>query len=210
MKATLFSIVRFNNDTLDEWIRHHLSVGFTKIFLYDNNDGLEDYPMSDYVINMCTEKKVKMFNKRNISLSFSEELIKFSKSNSYNEYDCIIGLHQDEWLVSSVNLKTKQFNIDEPLKLIVRDMYMNINIQSTMSHRLTKYRFIRLNEAYKGDEQLNAVIERRSYRTIEQYMMHKLHDGNQSLDRCIHDFFIFNRESDELKKKITDIYNENT
>jgi hypothetical protein len=38
MKAVVCCIVKFENDYIREWVDYHLSVGFSNIYIYDNND----------------------------------------------------------------------------------------------------------------------------------------------------------------------------
>ena len=42
MKSAICAIARNECEYLEEWITYHLDLGFTHIFLYDNNDAGDD------------------------------------------------------------------------------------------------------------------------------------------------------------------------
>lgn len=97
MKVLLFTIIKNYNQWLDEWAKHHLDIGFS-LLIYDNNDGLNDYLMSEYIISECTNKHIKMINKRNKKLSIANEFRKVFDEYKEN-YDYIMFLNQDEYVI---------------------------------------------------------------------------------------------------------------
>ena len=101
MKILLFTIIKKDNRWLDGWVKHHLDLGIDNILIYDNNDGREDYPMSDYIIEQCSNKRIKMENHRNKRLCFSDELYKLDCDG----YDFVLGLKTNEYLMCNKPLK---------------------------------------------------------------------------------------------------------
>ena len=91
--SLLFGIVKKDNGWIDEWVRYHLAIGFDHILIYDNNDGLDDYPMTNYVIEQCTLGNITIENKRNILLNKFNE---FNKIN--NDYEFTLMLDINEFL----------------------------------------------------------------------------------------------------------------
>lgn len=84
MNSILFTIIKNDNQWLDEWVRYHLAIGFSHILIYDNNDGLNDYPMSDYIIEQCTLKNITIVNKRNLQLDNNKEFSELSIDCDYS------------------------------------------------------------------------------------------------------------------------------
>ena len=134
MKTLLLTKIKNDNKWLDEWIMHHIYIGFSKIIIYDTNSSFEDYPMSDYVISMCASGKVKIKNFRNKTVDLQIE----SFSNEYANYDFIICLDIDEFMSSkdydklvdalygektSLSLRTYPFDISDTKRLMLNKYF---------------------------------------------------------------------------------------
>ena len=74
MTTAICAFMKKENAYIDEWLKHHLSIGIDKIILFDNNDGMEDYPMTEFVSRQVMAKRVKVINKRNTKLNKEKEL----------------------------------------------------------------------------------------------------------------------------------------
>lgn len=72
---TVCSFIKLENDYIDEWLSYHISIGVDKFIIVDNNDGREDYPMTDYAITEANRKKVRFINKRNLKLDKNREMV---------------------------------------------------------------------------------------------------------------------------------------
>ncbi len=103
---------------LPEWIRYHLAIGFDHILLYDNNNGLENYPMPDEVISYCTgdNAKVNIVQKRNLALDAYDEF-----NNIELGYDFKVMLKTDEFMSSENEIS----NINE----LLENENSNLNIE---------------------------------------------------------------------------------
>ena len=103
---------------LPEWIRYHLAIGFDHILIYDNNNGLENYPMPDEVISYCTgsNAKVNIVHKRNLELNAYVEFNKIDLG-----YDFKIMLKTDEFVSS----KNEISNINE----LLANENSNLNVE---------------------------------------------------------------------------------
>ena len=73
MSITVCTFIKRENNYIDEWLSWHLSIGVDKFIIYDNNDGREDYPMTDFVSKKVMEKKVKVIYKRNETIDKNKE-----------------------------------------------------------------------------------------------------------------------------------------
>lgn len=104
MTTTVCAFIKQENNYIDEWLSWHLSIGVDKFILYDNNDGREDYPMTEYVSQQVAAKKVKIFNRRNEHLDKNKEISLLYKQAAT---DWFVLLSIDEFIVlknhSSIN-----------------------------------------------------------------------------------------------------------
>lgn len=57
------AIAKYENDYLVEWVEHHLSIGFDKIYIYDNND-LNDDSVCHILEKYINDGKVILFDVR--------------------------------------------------------------------------------------------------------------------------------------------------
>lgn len=117
MNSLLFTIAKNDNQWLDEWVRYHLAIGFSHILIYDNNDGMDDYPMSDYIIEQCTTKNISVVNKRNLRLDYNLEF-----NNIDIEYDYAIMLSPDEFF----SFKDSNMTLDLFLNDKKYGMFVNV------------------------------------------------------------------------------------
>ena len=122
MRTLLIAEIHKDNAWLDEWVRHHLEFGISDIVLFDTNVGKEDYPMSDYIINMCSSKKIKIQNFRNQKISIQIELSKFD----WNQYDYCFWLNTNEYIKSKMYDNINDALKDEDTNLLLRIYPYNI------------------------------------------------------------------------------------
>ena len=47
MKTCVVCISKNSHDTINDWVEHYLNIGFTHIFLFDNNDYDKRYKIDD-------------------------------------------------------------------------------------------------------------------------------------------------------------------
>lgn len=136
MKTLLLTSINNDNKWLDEWLRHHLKFGFSNIVIYDSNTGMNDYPLTDYAILMCTSKRIKVINYRDKILNSQDEL----NNKEYSNYDFVIWLSMDEYIASkefnkienalenatsSLSLRTYPFSINNGKKKLMLDKYFS-------------------------------------------------------------------------------------
>lgn len=103
MKVALCAIGRLENDYAREWVEHHISIGFDKIIIADNNHCGEEhfeYVLQDYI----DKKKVTILNYRDMESAqrkaYNEMYDRYS-----NHYDWIAFFDFDEFLCVSDGLK---------------------------------------------------------------------------------------------------------
>lgn len=134
MKTLILAKIQNDAFWLDEWIEWHLSLGNVEILLFDINKGKTDYPMSDYAIMKCAEKKVKVKNFRNRDVSLEDEIKKTDRS----KYSFAICIGIDEYIAvcenetfdsileknkKSLSLKVVPFSLNDGAKKIALERY---------------------------------------------------------------------------------------
>ena len=109
MKVAIVCVAKRENKYINEWVEHHLSIGFDNIIICDNNDtGTEK--ISDVVNN----DKVIILDYANVPriqpLAYTECYFKFR-----NDYDWIAFIDCDEFIMLDTKYNDiKQFLSEEP------------------------------------------------------------------------------------------------
>lgn len=118
----IFAIIKNDNQWLDEWVRYHLAIGVSHILIYDNNDGMEDYPMSDYIIEQCTKKNITIINKRDKNLYAMYEFNHLP--DEWNKYEFKTMLQTNEFISFKDGICefNKVFLTNSALKVIPYDV----------------------------------------------------------------------------------------
>ena len=107
VRLALCCIAKLENPYIDEWVQHHLAIGFDHIFIYDNND--EDY---EYVGDRISKNKdsvtIVPWRKRQ-QVGMQEEAYTDCYRTNGGNYDFMAFLDVDEFLVlrSNESLKDK-------------------------------------------------------------------------------------------------------
>jgi len=96
MSITLCAFIKKENSYIDEWVMHHMNIGVDKFILYDNNDGKEDFPMTELVSRLVMNKTIHIEYKRNTKLDLHAERMNMYKSC---DTDWMMFLDIDEFLV---------------------------------------------------------------------------------------------------------------
>lgn len=106
MKVTICCIAKCENNYIKEWVNYHLSLGFSHIYIYDNNnlDGEEIKPLFIDCDN------VSIINCRGEHAYQNKAYTSFYKSYG-NQYDWIAYIDIDEFITFSE--KSAIHNIDE-------------------------------------------------------------------------------------------------
>lgn len=129
MSITVCAFIKKENNYIDEWLSHHLSIGVDKFIIYDNNDGREDYPMTEYVSQQVMAKKVKIYNRRNEHLDKKTELKKLYEMCN-TDWMILLGIDEfiklnnrvtiNEWLsqekfsdITNIKISVRSFNDNE-------------------------------------------------------------------------------------------------
>lgn len=96
MKVSLVAIGRRENQYAQEWVNHHLAIGFDHIYIYDNNHKGEEH-FEDVLGDMLREGAVEIIPFRNIEkaqrAAYNDAYQRFSKS-----YDWLAFFDFDEFL----------------------------------------------------------------------------------------------------------------
>lgn len=106
MGLTLCTVIKRDNKYIDEWISYHMNIGIKDFIIYDNNNGIEDYPMTEFVSSLVKSKNIRIINKRNIQIN-ENEVFEEAYNSCKNKWICL--LHTYEFL----SIKTPK--IDETL-----------------------------------------------------------------------------------------------
>ena len=93
MKVAIIAIAKNENLYINEWVEHHLKIGFDKIFVCDNNNS-NDEKISDVVNN----EKVTILDYHDVKcvqpLAYTENFIKYK-----DEFDWIAFIDIDEYIM---------------------------------------------------------------------------------------------------------------
>jgi Domain of unknown function. len=135
MKTAICCIAKLENNYIREWVEYHLQLGFSKIFIYDNNEPwgeIFDDILSDYI----HAEKVQIIDCRGKTVY---HLFAFNDCyNTYgNDYDWIAFFDVDEFLTFSENSNYK--NIDDYLKDIKDFNLIHINWMSYGDNNIVQY-----------------------------------------------------------------------
>jgi len=111
MKVLLCCIVKMENNYLDEWIEHHIGLGFDKIVLYDNNDREGKYEENSGELTSVKDGiKVGFVEKIDID-GFGMQIICYNEcyKNNSQSYDWLFFLDADEYFVTEGFNDVKEF-----------------------------------------------------------------------------------------------------
>lgn len=93
MKTCIISIAKHENLYVEEWVNHHLNLGFDRIFICDNNKSGEE-KISDVIDN----EKVTILDYHDVDgvqrKAYTQEFI-----NHHDEYDWLAFLDLDEFIM---------------------------------------------------------------------------------------------------------------
>lgn len=106
MKLALCCLAKRENHYIDEWIQHHVAVGFDQIFIYDNNDG--DY---EYVGDRITNNKDRVMIvpwKFEPRIGMQEAAYTDCYRSYGKDYDFMAFLDVDEFLVMQCKESLKE------------------------------------------------------------------------------------------------------
>lgn len=108
MKVALCLITRLSNKYLREWVCHYKSIGFDKIYIYDNNRPGEDIcsdEISDYIDNGFVE----VIDFSNAGGRVQEKAYQDCYDSHNEEYDWMAFFDDDEYLMLNVCDNIKDF-----------------------------------------------------------------------------------------------------
>jgi hypothetical protein len=145
MKTAICCIAKCENDYLLEWVEYHIALGFTHIYIYDNNDidgeRIEDilfnYVNTSVFIIDCRGKKAYQ------STAYTEFYRKYGSKYSWIAY----------------------IDIDEFLTFSKKSNFSNIN--DYLCQVNDNYELIHLNWMSYGD---NGIVEYKNNRVIERFI----------------------------------------
>ena len=141
MKVALCCIGRLENQYAKEFVEHYKSLGFDKIFIYDNNyDGEEHF--EDVIKEYISSGLVDVINFRNKEICQLEAYNDCYKKNG-SEYDWILFCDFDEFLVieSGGDVHTFMERYEKYECLLINWMIMDDNGQIYNTHRPLMERF---------------------------------------------------------------------
>lgn len=104
MTTAICAFMKRENAYIDEWLKHHISIGIDKIILFDNNDNMEDYPMTEFVSRQIILKRVKVINKRNTKLNKDKEL-KIVYNACKTDWICFIDIDEFIYIRDGKSIK---------------------------------------------------------------------------------------------------------
>lgn len=96
MKVALCCTAKLENNYILEFVEHYKSLGFDKIFIYDNNNP-EDEIMNDILQDFINDNFVEIIDKRGQKLPQVDEYLECYNTHS-NDYDWICYFDIDEFL----------------------------------------------------------------------------------------------------------------
>lgn len=139
MSITVCTFIKKENNYIDEWLSHHINIGVDKFIIYDNNDGREDYPMTEYVSQQVIQKKVKIIYKRNEHLDKNIEL-KNLYEMCYTDWMVFLGVDEFIKLNNGMNindwLRQEKFSDATNIKISVRSFNDNNIIYCADNHNV--------------------------------------------------------------------------
>lgn len=91
------AIAKYENDYLKEWVDYHLSIGFDKIYIYDNND-LGDDSAKKILEEYIKEEKVVIFDVKG-KTSLQLKVYNDFYYNYNNSFDYCAFIDLDEYIV---------------------------------------------------------------------------------------------------------------
>ena len=109
MQVVICAMAKNEHKYINEWVRHHLRLGFDKIYLYDNDD--TNAPNVSDFINDKYKKKVKIIDIRGAHCDKLQQKIYNDFYNNYsNDFDWCMFCDIDEFLsgVGNVHLWLEQ------------------------------------------------------------------------------------------------------
>ena len=148
MKCAIFAIARKENLYIRDWVTYHLSIGFDKIYIFDNNfDGEENF--NDVISDFIEKDIVNIINVRN-KKCYQNVSYNYAILNLCSKYDWNAFIDIDEFITlkkfKDIN-ETTMFN----------DKFIDIwkNEEYLISH--SQYMLIgRIEKINVGNNQLNS------------------------------------------------------
>ena len=143
MKIALCTIAREENVYINEWVQHHLNIGFDHIFIYDNN--LPDYPYVGDSINANIDKVTIIPFIKKTEESQQQAYYDCYKTYSIN-FDWMAFFDVDEFLMNndSVGIKTRlekitADNVVIPWKIYTWSGKFSRDVSSSVVDDFTEY-----------------------------------------------------------------------
>jgi hypothetical protein len=107
----LVCIAKDENQYFDEWIRHHLKVGFTHVFIYDNNSKEPIIIAQDLI----TKVSINEWEDTNYG---SQSRAYMHACSEYDNFEYLAFFDVDEFYMSkTMNVNTDLFNLGVPIAL---------------------------------------------------------------------------------------------
>ena len=104
MTTAICAFMKKENQFIDEWLSYHISIGIDKFVIFDNNDGFEDYPMTEYVSRQAAAKRVKIINRRNVKLD-KEKDIKMIYDSCRTDWICFLDIDEFIYVEDGLSIK---------------------------------------------------------------------------------------------------------
>ena len=102
MRVVICAMAKNEHLYINDWVKHYLSIGFDKIYLYDNDDLDKPY-IGDY-IDQKLKEKVEIINIRGIAKKHLQYDI-YTDFYRKNHFDWVFYCDIDEYLVGISNIK---------------------------------------------------------------------------------------------------------
>lgn len=129
MKTCIIAIARLEGEYIREWVEHHLSLGFDKIFIGDNNIDNIDNPndvenLGHILSNYIADNKVEILDltsKEDNQYKFYNDMLYNEPLN--NEFDWMLFIDIDEFLFLNKHnnvsdyLSQEHFNMSDVIKI---------------------------------------------------------------------------------------------
>jgi len=139
MKTAICTIAKLENNYIAEWVNYHLSLGFTNIYIYDNND-IDTENISDIIHN----KHVTIINVQGIHKKENQTIQYWSYTNCYLTYgylyDYMLFIDCDEFLILENDKNVNTF--------LSKDIYKGFDQIRLFFRNATDNNLVRINNNY--------------------------------------------------------------
>ena len=179
IKFSLMAIFKNEEQYLEEWLKYHISQGIEHFYLYCNDPNIEKY---DYLYKY--EKYITLIewtDKKNISITktIQKEAYKNCIQTFYNDYDYIMMLDIDEFLVNKNGividyLNSLDKNKTKALKIPRFNFGSNGHVKKPEGNVMDNYKTCEnICSSYKTIANINFVVKKLDFFGVHDFNLNK-------------------------------------